>query len=79
MIGRIGAALGELAVAAAGTSAGPDAEPADRDRIEAALGELLFCVVDLARRVRCDPELALRAASARFAERVGEAEPPQPV
>jgi MazG family protein len=31
-----------------------------------ALGELLFAVVDVARRLRVDPELALRAAADRF-------------
>jgi XTP/dITP diphosphohydrolase/tetrapyrrole methylase family protein/MazG family protein/ATP diphosphatase len=35
-----------------------------------ALGELLFAVVDVARRLRVDPELALRAATDRFRESV---------
>ena len=35
-----------------------------------AIGELLFAVVDLARRLRVDPELALRAAAQRFRDRV---------
>jgi len=35
-----------------------------------ALGDVLFVLVALARRLRIDPELALRAASKRFQERV---------
>lgn len=42
----------------------------DPDERFVALGELLFAVVDVARRMRVDPELALRAASDRFRERV---------
>jgi MazG family protein len=36
------------------------------------LGELLFVVVALARRLKLDPELALRAAADRFREKIGE-------
>jgi MazG family protein len=56
-----------------------DSEPASvRDRLAAleaaedpdarfeALGELLFAAIDVARRLRVDPELALRAAADRF-------------
>ena len=50
------------------------AEPADgrledpelRDAAEAWLGDALFALVDVARRMRLDPELALRAAAHRF-------------
>jgi nucleoside triphosphate diphosphatase len=49
-----------------GASAAPTVEPGTRDRIERALGELLFCAVDVARRAQADPELALRAAAERF-------------
>jgi MazG family protein len=38
----------------------------DRDATERWLGETLFALVDLARRLRVDPELALRSASERF-------------
>jgi MazG family protein len=63
--------LDRLAAAAPeGASAGPTADRAARDAIDAALGELLFAIVDVARRLRCDPELALRAASGRFRERI---------
>ncbi|HEY1457317.1 MAG TPA: hypothetical protein VGF15_02260, partial [Solirubrobacteraceae bacterium] len=36
------------------------------------LGELLFVVVALARRLKLDPELALRSAADRFREKIGE-------
>ena len=39
------------------------------DRFDA-LGDLLFAVVNAARKLKVDPELALRAASGRFRERV---------
>src|SRR5690349_18712371 len=52
-------------LAEAGSQAGPEDEAA-RDEVTEAVGELLFACVDLARRLRCDPELALRAATARF-------------
>jgi uncharacterized protein YabN with tetrapyrrole methylase and pyrophosphatase domain len=42
--------------------------------VEAELGDLLFTVVNLARFVNVDPELALRGATARFRERVERAE-----
>jgi len=41
-----------------------------RDAAERWLGEALFALVDVARRLRVDPELALRAAADRFRERV---------
>ncbi|MCZ7590330.1 MAG: nucleoside triphosphate pyrophosphohydrolase [Gaiella sp.] len=50
----------------------PETEP-DR-RVEAELGDLLFTVVNLARFVNVDPELALRTAAGRFRDRVEEAE-----
>jgi len=42
----------------------------DRDRLAEEVGDLLFAVVNLARRSRVDPELALRGAALRFRERV---------
>jgi MazG family protein len=53
-------------LAAAGAQAGPEDETGSREEVDEAVGELLFACVDLARRLRCDPELALRAAAARF-------------
>ena len=43
-------------------------------RVFAELGDLLFTVVNLARVVNVDPELALRATTGRFVERVERAE-----
>ena len=50
----------------------PETEP-DR-RVEQELGDLLFTVVNLARFVNVDPELALRGTTGRFRERVELAE-----
>jgi len=50
----------------------PETEP-DR-AVEAELGDLLFTVVNLARFVNVDPELALRGATGRFRGRVERAE-----
>jgi ATP diphosphatase len=46
----------------------------DRDATFAQLGDLLFAVVNVARILHADPELALRAASARFRGAVESAE-----
>jgi MazG family protein len=56
--------------AARGEAAGPTADPEVRDALERGLGELLFAAVGAARKLRVDPELALRAASGRFRERI---------
>jgi MazG family protein len=48
----------------------PPQDPAARDALEKGLGEALFELVDLARRMRVDPELALRAAAHRFRDRL---------
>ena len=50
----------------------PETEP-DR-AVESELGDLLFTVVNLARFVNVDPELALRGATGRFRQRVELAE-----
>jgi len=69
---RLREALGSLERAAAeGIDAGPTADRDEREAIEVALGELLFAMVDAARRLRCDPELALRRAGADFVRRAG--------
>ena len=54
----------------------PDDAPDDRDGAFAEVGDRLFAVVDEARRLRVDPELALRAASQRFRDRIESEEPP---
>ena len=65
--GRSRRAIAELeALAAAGHDGGPGTEADSREAVEAALGEALFALVDAARQLRCDPELALRAAADRF-------------
>jgi nucleoside triphosphate diphosphatase len=59
-------------------SAGLEGEPAsermadegERESAERDIGERLFAMVDEARRARVDPELALRAATHRFRERL---------
>lgn len=52
----------------------PAGQPEDRDAAFAEVGDRLFEVVDEARRLRVDPELALRAASQRFRDRIGSEE-----
>ena len=58
------------AIAEAGEPA-PEHEPDPRAFDE--LGDVLFAAVNVARRVNVDPELALRAATKRFRERVERA------
>jgi MazG family protein len=50
----------------------PETEPEDRHAEE--VGDVLFAAVNVARRLNVDPELALRAATARFRARVEAAE-----
>jgi MazG family protein len=45
----------------------------DEAAVAAELGDLLFAVVNLARKLKVDPELALRGSALRFRERVEEA------
>ena len=52
------------ATAAAG-AAGP-ADAADQDAREAEIGDLLFAVVNWARKIDVDPEAALRRANSKF-------------
>jgi MazG family protein len=49
-----------------GESAAATAADSERRRVDAALGELLFAAVDVARRMGADPELALRSSAARY-------------
>jgi len=41
----------------------------DNDRVEAEVGDLLFSVVNLARKLGCDPRAALEKANERFGQR----------
>ena len=50
----------------------PETEPDPRAAAE--LGDVLFACVNVARRLNADPELELRAATARFRARVEQAE-----
>ncbi len=52
----------------------PAPETEADDRVFAEIGDLLFTVVNLARVVNVDPELALRATTGRFVARVEVAE-----
>ena len=61
--------LGELEAALA--DAGPPAPESEADpSVQHEVGDLLFTVVNVARRVNVDPELALRATTRRFTSRV---------
>jgi MazG family protein len=63
-----GTELEALAAAAGpGAGGGPTADPAAREALERRFGELLLAIVDAARQLRVDPELALRAAAERLA------------
>ncbi|MFN8221813.1 MAG: nucleoside triphosphate pyrophosphohydrolase [Gaiellales bacterium] len=57
-----------------GRAGRPNPETEADPEVFAELGDLLFTVVNLARMVNVDPELALRATSARFRDRVELAE-----
>jgi MazG family protein len=51
-----------------------EAAGTERDAVFHEVGDLLFAAVSVARKLRVDPELALRAASGRFRGRVEAAE-----
>jgi MazG family protein len=60
----------ELEELARVASAERDADPSTRDARFHELGDVLFAAVNVARKLKVDPELALRAASERFRGRV---------
>jgi len=60
----------DVALARAGTPL-PETEPDEAVFHE--VGDVLFTVVNVSRRLNVDPELALRAATRRFTERVERA------
>jgi uncharacterized protein YabN with tetrapyrrole methylase and pyrophosphatase domain len=59
------------AIAAGGETA-PETEP--HPHVFEEMGDVLFAAVNVARRLNVDPELALRAMTRRFVERVERAE-----
>jgi MazG family protein len=64
--------IGELRQALVKRSpSAPETEP-DQE-VVGEIGDVLFSVVNVARHLNVDPELALRATTARFVERVGAA------
>jgi XTP/dITP diphosphohydrolase/tetrapyrrole methylase family protein/MazG family protein/ATP diphosphatase len=64
-------AVGQVAERAGDDAERGAAAPDDvRDALFSEVGDLLFAAVNVARKVRVDPELALRASSGRFAGRV---------
>ena len=65
--------LGELEHEVARTG-DPSPETESDPKVVHEVGDLLFTVVNLARRLNVDPELALRGTNARFVERVERAE-----
>ncbi len=50
------------------------AEDLDRDKLIDELGDVLFCVVNVARKLDIDPEAALRHGNAKFEDRFGKME-----
>ncbi len=65
--------IGELRAELARVGApAPETEP--DPKVMAEIGDVLFTVVNAARRLNVDPELALRGTSSRFVERVERAE-----
>jgi MazG family protein len=71
-LAKLGEELDELA-AAIGRAGEPRPETEPDAEVEHEVGDVLFTVVNVARRLNVDPELALRASSARFVERVERA------
>jgi MazG family protein len=57
-----------------GHAGAPAAETEPREEAIGEVGDLLFTVVNVARRLNVDPELALRLTSARFVDRIELAE-----
>jgi MazG family protein len=66
--------VSELKQAIAETGGEPSPETEPDPHIFEELGDVLFAAVNVARRVNVDPELALRAMSQRFRDRVERAE-----
>jgi MazG family protein len=63
-----------VAVAGEHAEAGAAAPAEVRDALFHEVGDVLFAAVNVARKLKVDPELALRGATARFRGRIEEAE-----
>ncbi len=50
------------------------AAPPDRERVRAEIGDLLFTVANLARKLEIDPEAALAQSNLKFRRRFAEVE-----
>jgi MazG family protein len=72
-LGDLESELGELRLAL-GEAGGPAVETEPDPAVAGEVGDVLFAAVNVARRENVDPELALRAATGRFVERVEAAE-----
>src|SRR5262249_45137824 len=72
-LAKVGEEVDELRRELARTGAPPPETEPDPE-VAAEIGDVLFTIVNLARRVNVDPELALRQTSARFVGRVEEAQ-----
>ncbi len=72
-LGAAGAQLERIEHAPAASGAVAASGP-DRDELFACVGDMLFAAVNVARRLRVDPELALRSSATRFRSRVEAAE-----
>jgi MazG family protein len=66
---KIGEELAELEAELEGLGASAADLESRRDRLEDELGDLLFAVVNVARKLKIDPEAALRRANGKFERR----------
>lgn len=79
VLGKLDEEVAELRAALAGCpaqegSAGPEARHAAQDAVAEEVGDLLFTVANLARKLDVDPEAALAAANRKFRRRFGQIE-----
>src|SRR5262245_61268965 len=68
VVGKIQEEVDELREVAGGDA------PADRTRAEEEMGDLLFAIANLSRKLGIEPETALRKANEKFSERFGAME-----
>ncbi len=72
--GQIEALAGVVAAAGADADRGAGAPDTVRDALFEEVGDVLFAAVNVARKLKVDPELALRSSSRRFRGRIEAAE-----